>query len=197
MIINKDKEWFVACLKNEPLVESLKKIKLVISDIDGCLTDGKVSYDGNNHEIQKDFSVQDGYMINQCVTKDLLKIALVTGRIDKAARKRAEVLGVPKKFYYEGVDSDKSSAVEKIMSTLDINKEEVIFFGDDFLDLQTKDSVGMLVSPTNAMFYIHSNSEIVVPRSGGNGALRLLIDLILYIQNKHFAQEFIKDSINQ
>jgi len=195
MIINKDKEWFVACLKNEPLVESLKKIKLVISDIDGCLTDGKVFYDGESHEIQKSFSVQDGYIINQCCKKNLLKIALVTGRKDQAAKKRAEVLSVPKDLYHEGIDSNKSDIVEKTIGNLGITKEESIFFGDDFLDLQTINSVSMLVSPTNAMFYVHSNSEIVVPRHGGNGALRLLLDLILYIQNKHFAQEFIEESI--
>ena len=196
MIINKDKEWFVACLKNKPLVESLKKIKLVISDIDGCLTDGKVFYHGNDHEIQKGFSIQDGYMINQCCKKNLLKIAFVTGRVDQAARRRAEVLGIPKNLYHEGIDENKCAVVEKVINDLGITKEETIFFGDDFIDLQTKNSIAMLISPTNAMFYVHSNSEIIVPRHGGNGAIRLLLDLILYIQNKHFAQEFITKAID-
>jgi len=193
--VNHDKEWFITCLKDEALVEKLKKISLIISDIDGCLTDGKAFY-SDSKEIVKNFSIQDGYLMAKCNKDGLPALALISGRSDTAARKRAQVLGIPDHLYYEGVDKNKCVAVEEVQAKVGVKKEETLFFGDDLLDLATKPCVSLLVSPSNALFYIHSNSDIVVPRAGGNGALRLVLDLILYVQKKHIAQECLEKALS-
>lgn len=192
--INKDKEWLLSHLKNQELVEKIKKISLIISDIDGCLTDGKVYYSAQDG-IQKNFSIQDGFLMAKCNKEHMPHIALLSGRSDKAAEKRAKVLGIPDDLYYQGIDKNKSSAVIEIQKKVSANKEQTLFFGDDILDLETKSCIGLLASPSNGMFYVHENADIVTPRSGGNGAFRLILDLILYVQNKHISQEILKKSL--
>ena len=108
LFINKDKEWLKACLQNQELVKKLKKIKLIISDIDGCLTDGKVYYSGDE-EIQKCFSIQDGYLMAKCNKEGMPHLALISGRSDKAAKKRAKILGIPDELYYQGVDAKRAT----------------------------------------------------------------------------------------
>ncbi|MBU1008012.1 HAD hydrolase family protein [Candidatus Dependentiae bacterium] len=192
--VNHDKDWFFACLENKPLIEKLKKISLIISDIDGCLTDGKVYYSSNT-EIEKCFSIQDGFMMAKCNQKNMPHLALISGRSDKAAAKRAKILNIPDELYYQGVDKNKSSAVKEIQTKLSVNIEETLFFGDDLLDLETKNSVGLFAAPSNALFYIQDHADIIAPRSGGNGALRTILDLLLYVQNKHIAHKSIETPI--
>jgi len=193
---SKEKEWFIASLANQKLVEKLKKIILIISDIDGSLTDGTVYY-SDQDGIQKNFSIQDGFMMGKCNKKDMPHVALISGRSDKAAAKRAKILGIPDNLYYQGVDQNKSKSIEEIQNTLSVTREQTLLFGDDLLDLETKDSIALFASPTNGLFYIAANADIVVPRPGGHGAFRLLLDLILYLQNKHIAQSIIEETIRQ
>lgn len=192
--VNRDKEWFVACLKNNMLIEKIKKISLIISDIDGSLTDGKVFY-RNSKEIAKSFSIQDGFLIAKCNKPGMPHIAFISGRSDSAATHRAQVLGIPDDLYYQGVDSKKANAVITLQKQLNVQKEETLFFGDDLLDLETKEYVGILASPSNGLFYVHAHSDIIVPRSSGNGAFRLLLDLILYAQDKHIAKQYIDSAL--
>ncbi len=110
-----DKEWFVKSLANKDLVERLKKIELLISDIDGCLTDGKVYYSADD-DIQKNFSIQDGYMMAKCNRPDMPHLALISGRSDKAATKRAKVLEIPDDLYYQGICHNKSENVKNLIS---------------------------------------------------------------------------------
>jgi len=196
MYSNNDKKWFVENLKNKELVEKLKKISLVISDIDGCLTDGKAYYSSDT-EIQKCFSIQDGYAMTKLNKTGMPYLGLISGRSDAAATKRAKKLGIPDDLYFQGVNRNKSETVRKIQEKLKITKENTLFFGDDFLDLETRDSVSIFASPSNGLFYVHSNSEIITPRAGGDGAFRLILDLLLYVQEKHFAQDFIENSIEK
>lgn len=192
--VNHDKEWFVAALKDESLVEKIKKISLIISDIDGSLTDGKVFY-SDSKEITKNFSIQDGFLMAKCNKPGMPHLALISGRADKAAYQRAKVLGIPDNLYYQGVDSNKSQAVTTLQVELGVSKEETLFFGDDLLDLETKECVGLFTSPSNGLFYIHAHSDIIVPRSSANGSFRLLLDLILYVQKRHIAEKYITEAL--
>lgn len=191
---SQDKEWFIKSLDNKNLIEKLKKIELIISDIDGCLTDGKVYYSGDD-DIEKNFSIQDGYMMAKCNAPDMPHLALISGRSDKAATKRATILRIPDDLYHQGICRNKSENVKLVQEKLSVTKEQTIFFGDDILDIETKELVGLFSSPANGMFYIHDNSDIVVPRVGGDGALRLLLDLILYVQERHPSQELLAKSL--
>jgi YrbI family 3-deoxy-D-manno-octulosonate 8-phosphate phosphatase len=188
------RDWFRSILENKSLAEKLKKIKLIITDVDGCLTNGTAAY-SDNHEIQKSFCIQDGFMIAKCNKPNMPHIAFVTGRSDAAATRRAKVLGIPDNLYYKGVSKNKAATVEKIQTQLKITKEETLFFGDDILDLQAKDAVGIFASPSNSLFYVKSESDIISPREGGNGALRAILDLILYLQEKHLAQDSIRKAL--
>ena len=193
-LLEQEKNWFKQNLANTELVEKLKKIELIISDIDGCLTDGKVYYSANEH-IQKCFSIQDGFLMSKCNKENMPHIALISGRSDQAAARRAKILGIPDELYYQGVDKNKSYAVKEIQEKLSVTKEQTLFFGDDILDLETKPVIELLASPKNSYFYIHEHSDIVVPQVGGNGAFRMLLDLILYVQNRHIVQDFIEKSL--
>lgn len=195
--VNHDKEWFLSALSDETLIEKLKKIKLIISDIDGCLTDGKVYYPADgNCEIKKCFCIQDGYLMTKCNKEGMPSIALISGRSDKAAAERAAKLGIPEGLYHQGIDHKKSVVVKNLLERLNIPPDETIFFGDDLLDLEAKAATGLFAVPSNGMFYVQAEADIIVPRTGGNGSLRLLLDLILYVQEKHIAQETITKALN-
>jgi 3-deoxy-D-manno-octulosonate 8-phosphate phosphatase (KDO 8-P phosphatase) len=188
-------EWFSGCLSDPVFVQKLKNIKLIISDIDGCLTDGKVYFSGNT-EIIKSFHVYDGLMISTCSKQNLLKIALITGRIDAAAKKRAYSTGICKDMFFEGVLLNKTEIVENLTKSLSLTKQDILFFGDDFIDLSSKDLVSIFASPQNTPFYIKDKADLVLPVNGGDGAFRLLLDLVLYVQDRHpFAQDLINQSL--
>jgi 3-deoxy-D-manno-octulosonate 8-phosphate phosphatase (KDO 8-P phosphatase) len=191
---NCDKEWFINSVNNTDLVEKLKHISLIITDVDGCLTDGTANY-SLDKEITKGFSIQDGFLMAKCNKPGMPYIAFISGRSDIAAAKRASALGVPDNLYYQGIDKNKSTVILEIQKQLSLTKKNTLSFGDDILDMETKGVVSLFAAPSNAIFYVIDNADIVVPKPGGNGSLRLLLDLILYVQNKHIAQEQISKSI--
>lgn len=192
--MNNEKQWFKECIQNTKLIEKIKKIKLVITDVDGCLTDGSVSYSSDS-EVTKSFSVQDGFIMSKCNKSNMPHLAIITGRTDIAMTKRAQRVGIPKELYHQGEDKDKSHAVTAIQKQLNLTPEETLYFGDDYLDLAVNHTANIFSSPSNALFYVKEKAEIVIPRTGGDGAFRLLLDLLLYVQNKHFAQQFIQDAL--
>jgi 3-deoxy-D-manno-octulosonate 8-phosphate phosphatase (KDO 8-P phosphatase) len=134
-------------------------------------------------------------MIAKCNKPNMPHIAFVTGRSDAAATRRAKVLRVPDKLYYKGIDKNKAATVQKIQTDLKVSQEETLFFGDDILDLQAKNAAGIFACPANGLFYIKAAADIISPKPGGNGALRAILDLVLYIQEKHLAQEAIKKAL--
>ena len=197
-----DKTWFKECLNNKELISKIEKIKLVITDIDGCLTDGNVLLsEGSNictmfyKYLAKAFSTQDGFATNKIVKNNLIQIAFLSGRKDKVTIERAKVLGLPKDMCFTGVCGEKINIVKKIQENKNVSIEETLYFGDDFLDFETKPRIGLFACPQNAPFYFQDAADITVPKIGGQHAFRLLLDLVLYVQKKHFAQEFIENSL--
>ena len=188
-----DKNWFRQCLKNDDLLQKLKKIKLIICDVDGALTDTQLYLSPDS--ISKVFSVQDGFIINQTLKSKILDIALLSGRKDIVTNIRAQQLGIPEDMCFTGFCGSKIDKVKEVQEKKKISSQETLHFGDDFLDFEIKPHVGLFVCPCNAPFYFQDKADLVVPRAGGNSPFRLLLDLILYAQKKHpFAQELIKDS---
>lgn len=198
-----DKNWFEKNLKNKNLVEKIKKIKIIITDIDGCLTNGSLMLaeskypndDNYSRYIGKSFCVQDGFAINHTIKNNLLLIAFLTGRIDEATKIRAKMLGIPKELCFTGIDQKKIDKVKLIQTQKNITKSQTLYFGDDFLDYETLDAVEIMSTPENSPFYFQDKADLIIPRTGGNSAFRLLLDFILYVQNKHFAQNFIEKTI--
>ena len=193
--MNTDLNWFKDCLKNKELVEKLKNIKIVITDVDGCLTDGQVYLHDNDERI-KGFSTQDGFATSRALKSGLL-ISMLTGRKDKCVELRAKALGIPDDLFFEGFCDGKTEIVKKIQQNKIITKEQTLFFGDDFLDVECKKEVGLFVSPQNSVFYVLNQADLIIPKNGGKHSFRLLLDLILFIQEKHFAQNLIKQALNE
>ena len=182
--------WFKQVLTNAPLCEKLKKIKFMVTDVDGCLTNNNITLMDSLDE-GKDFSIQDGYAIKQSVEKGLLQIALLTGRVSESTRARAARIKILPELCVMGVVEEKEATVIKMQHDFNFTKEETLFFGDAVQDYKVRSVVGLSAAPANAVFYVHQAADVKLPLKGGHGAMRLLIDLILYLQNKHFAQELI------
>ncbi|KKP22565.1 MAG: 3-deoxy-D-manno-octulosonate 8-phosphate phosphatase [candidate division TM6 bacterium GW2011_GWF2_28_16] len=188
-----DKNWFINNINNKNLIEKLQKIKVIITDIDGCLTNANLLVTENN--IGKSFSVQDGFGTSTAIKNKLIDIAFLTGRTDEATKIRAKMLGIPDELCFTGIDQKKIAKIKAIQKLKNITKEETLYFGDDLLDFEALDAIGVMASPENTVFYFQDYANIIVPRTGGDSAFRLLLDLVLYAQNKHFAQEFIDKTI--
>ena len=149
-------------------------IELLILDVDGCLSDGKITYSSSGEEL-KSFDVKDGLMISSWI-KLGKKVAIITGRSSKIVEKRAKELGV--EFLYQGV-KDKKRKLEELLEFLKIKKESVAAIGDDFNDYKMLKSVGLSFAPLNAANEIKEIVDIVLSKSGGNGAVREMIEFIL------------------
>lgn len=190
----KDLAWFKSCLANKTLVNSLKNIKLIISDVDGALTDASI-YVTEEKEEGRCFSVQDGYNFKPVLNSGVL-IALMSGKDNKSTIIRGTSLGIPENMCLVGI-TDKITATKKLLQEKNLTLEQTLFFGDDFLDanVKVKNSSILFACPNNTPFYLQSVADIITPKNGGNQAFRLLLDLVLYVQNNHFAQEIIDNVV--
>ena len=152
----------------------LRAVKLLALDVDGVLTDGKVTY-GRDGEELKTFSFQD-IMGLSLARKRGLRIALVSGEKSRALERLAA------KLHIEEVCQsckDKLSAVEAIRRKRAISLQETCYIGDDVNDLSVLRKVGVAVVPPNAVSQLLAEMVHVTQASGGNGAVREVVDLIL------------------
>lgn len=186
------KQWFKECCANQTLVEKLKKITFVVTDIDGCLTDANV-YFGEAEEEMKAMSVQDGYGIRWGI-KQGLHISFLSGRASKAVVDRGATLDIPSHLCHVGI-SDKEVVIKQMQQQVNATPEQTLYFGDDVIDLPVRPHVSIFVAPANALFYIKDQADLLLPLSGGNSAFRLIIDLVLFVQGRHFAQASIDQSL--
>lgn len=166
---------------NPPLIARLQKIKLIISDVDGVLTDGTLYYgiDGEA-EVIKGFHARDGLGIKLLHSAGI-NFAVVSGRDSQPLRARLNDLQVTS---FQLGKLDKESACLKIMADFGVTPEETVFVGDDSIDLPAFAVCGMAVAVADAMPYVREQADLVLSTNGGKGALRELVDLILQCQNK-------------
>lgn len=155
------------------------KIKLLVLDVDGVLTDGKL-YIGANGEIAKGFSVLDGMGISLAL-KNGIEVAIITGRSGDIVRYRAHELGI--KHCYIGI-KDKNDQLQKLMQTLNVHQDEVVYMGDDLNDLPSFAIAGVKVAVKNAVEEVLQRADYVTANSGGCGAVREVVEKILKEQNK-------------
>ncbi len=154
--------------------ERLKKIKVVVMDVDGVLTDGKIIVDSNGVE-SKNFDVQDGLGIVY-LKKCGIKTAIISARLSEVVKFRANDLSIDQVFV--GV-YPKIGAYEEMRKNFGVSDEEICFIGDDVVDLSVLKRVGLAVAVDNAVFEVKRAAHYVTKRSGGNGAVREVIELIL------------------
>lgn len=153
----------------------LAKIKLVITDVDGVLTDGGLYYSENGEEMKK-FHVRDGLGIKMLMTTGT-QVALLSGGDAPLLRKRIEVLKIP--FFQLG-KMEKRSACFELMEKAGVKPEETAFIGDDTLDLPAFEVCGLAIAVADAPKYIRTKADLVLKTKGGQGAFRELSDMILW-----------------
>lgn len=184
-------------MKNEPLKLSIevldraKRITLLILDVDGVLTDGKIYY-GNHGDVLQKFDVQDGmgmYLWYQAGMKSVI----ISGRRSKIIPRRAKEMRIGRVF--QGVEN-KEKAYEAVLRKWDKRDEETCFIGDDLIDLPLLRRVGLAVAVPNAVREIRESADYVTRRSGGDGAVREIVDLLLKAKGEgvHDGRETIPDT---
>jgi len=164
------------------LVERAKKIKLLILDVDGVLTDGRIIYGDAGDEL-KCFDVQDGFGI-YLLSKIGLCTAIITAKKSPVVWRRAKDSHVAK-IYQNAVD--KLKAYQKAKRKFRVKDEEVCFIGDDLLDLPITVRAGLSVSVPNAVNEVRLRSHMITERRGGRGAVREVADFLLKSQEKYDA----------
>ena len=159
------------------LVEKLQKIKLVVFDVDGTLTDGSIILDDTSREF-KCFDCKDGMGIS-LLQKAGLKVALLTGRYSFLTTRRAQELQI--KYVIQG-ERDKEDALLRLMHELNVSDEELATMGDDINDMPLFKHAAVSAAPADAYYYMRSIASIVLHANGGRGAVREFADLILMAQ---------------
>ena len=156
-----------------------QKIKLLICDVDGVFSDGRI-YLSNSGEELKAFHTRDGYGVRSILTSGF-NLAVITGRQSKIVENRMTALGVT--HIYQGVDN-KFELYEALLALYGVTPEEVAYIGDDIVDLPVMNVVGLAVSVADGHPYVRQHAHFVTTLNGGHGALRELTDLLLLSQNK-------------
>ncbi|EGT3627716.1 3-deoxy-manno-octulosonate-8-phosphatase KdsC [Morganella morganii] len=156
-----------------------QKIKLLICDVDGVFSDGRI-YLSNSGEELKAFHTRDGYGVRSLLTSGF-NLAVITGRQSKIVENRMTALGVT--HIYQGVDN-KFEPYEALLALYGVTPEEIAYIGDDIVDLPVMNVVGLAVSVADGHPYVRQHAHFVTTLNGGHGALRELTDLLLLSQNK-------------
>jgi 3-deoxy-D-manno-octulosonate 8-phosphate phosphatase (KDO 8-P phosphatase) len=159
-------------------------IRLVILDVDGCLSDGKITYTHEGIEL-KNFHVRDGFAIKQ-LSKMGYHIAIITGRDSAIVNHRARELDIP--HLYQGV-KDKLRVAQELCAELGILPEEVAVIGDDLNDYRLLQWAGHPFVPNDGLDYIKSIAQ-VLNRRGGDACVREMIEIILKINGDE--ERFLK-----
>ena len=149
-------------------------IRLVVLDVDGVLTDGRITYPGDTDQVLS-FDVKDGYGV-VALLRAGVKVAILSSRDSKALRRRAHELGIEE--VRAGVE-DKATALIRLSEELAIRLDQVCYLGDDEPDLAAMAMVGVAAAPADAAPAVRAIATIPLQRSGGRGAVRELADLIL------------------
>ncbi len=160
---------------NIHLKEKLEKIKLVLSDNDGVLTDTGVYYSEKGEEFKR-FSIRDGMGVERLRKHAGIETIIITGENSGSVKARSEKLKI--KEYYLGV-KNKSDILQEIIKKNSIKAENIAFIGDDVNDLEIMKMVGLKATPADGMECIKNIADYVCVNKSGNGAFRELAELIL------------------
>lgn len=146
------------------------KIKMLVMDVDGTLTDGKI-YIGANGELMKAFNVKDGYGIVQAKKRGVLPV-IITGRTSEIVEARAKELNIEE--LYQGI-SNKLEKLEEIAQKYQIKMDEIAYIGDDINDLDCMMACGCSACPNDAVEEVKNQVSYICEKSGGEGAVREFI----------------------
>ena len=161
------------------LLERARKARLLMMDVDGVLTDGRLIQDGHGREL-KVFDVKDGHGIVMA-HRAKLRTALISGRESETITRRAEELGIELVFQKIW---NKLEVYEKILVDTELTHDEVAYIGDDLIDIPLLRRVGLAVAVADAVDEVKAAAHLITQRPGGQGAVREVIELILRAQGQ-------------
>ena len=153
----------------------IAKIKLLVLDVDGVMTDGGMYFTENGDQVKK-YNTKDGMAIIHLTKKNFQVAIISSGFTDNMVKKRAEMLGIQN--CYVGREN-KMGILKQYCSDLNINLENVAIIGDDINDLEMIKNVGFSASPSDGMDVVKTNVDIILSKKGGEGCVREFIDSYL------------------
>jgi 3-deoxy-D-manno-octulosonate 8-phosphate phosphatase (KDO 8-P phosphatase) len=159
------------------LLERARRTSLLMMDVDGVLTDGRIIQDSHGHEL-KAFDVKDGHGIVMA-HRAKLRTALISGRESETVTHRAEELGIELVFQKIW---NKLEVYEKILVDTGLTDDKVAYIGDDLVDIPLLRRVGLAVAVADAVDEVKAASHLITQRPGGQGAVREVIEIILRAQ---------------
>lgn len=154
--------------------EKLKDIRLLLLDVDGVMTDGRIIYDGNGLET-KFFNVKDGHGIKM-LQRYGIQVGIITGRTSPVVDIRARELGI--ELLYQG-SLRKLESYEDIKLKTGLRDGQIAYMGDDIIDVPVMRRVAFAAAPPDALPEVLAIADYVASRGGGRGAVREVCDLIL------------------
>ena len=161
-------------LAEKQLMEAASKVKLLVLDVDGVMTDGRIILDDAGVQY-KAFHVRDGHGIKMLIWAGV-DVAIITGRKSEVLLRRAEELGI--KHVYQR-SFNKLETFAELKALLGVQDSESAFVGDDIVDLPVMRRVGLAVAVADAESEVTERAHLVTRRAGGRGAVREVTDLIL------------------
>ncbi len=171
----------IKILVSKLLLKKIQKIKVVLTDVDGVLTDGGMYYTKNG-DVMKRFHVRDGMGVN-LLKRNGIPTIIITKEKNIVTKKWADNMNIKK--LYQGI-LQKQDILEKICKEYEIKSNEVAYIGDDINDIDLLKCVGLSVAPSDASPEAIKICNYTCTHNSGNGAFRELADLILLTQNnKH------------
>ena len=166
------------------VTESAKRIKLVLLDVDGVLSDGKIYFSNSGDEF-KSFNTLDGHGIKMLI-KTGVDVGIITGRQSDIVSNRARDLGIS--ILIQGRE-DKTNALNEILAEKPVPLANICFVGDDFPDLGVMKKVGLSFSVLNGHDDVKAKADAVTSKAGGDGAVREITDFLLKSQGTY--EQFI------
>jgi len=158
----------------EALFQRAARVRLLVCDVDGVLSDGKI-YLGNQGEELKTFHTKDGFGIKALLNAGI-EFAVITGRSSRIVADRMQALGVGHVFQGQG---DKLPAFHALLARLHLTADQAAYMGDDVIDLPVMHACGLGVAVDDAHPLVKQQADLVTRTRGGEGAVRELCDLLL------------------
>jgi len=159
---------------SEQVTQKAQKIKLLVLDVDGVLTDGTLVYSQDGEQV-KHFNVKDGVGIKLLQTFDVA-VAIISAKDSLPLKRRIQDLSI--KHAYTGC-KDKLQALQELTANLGLQFDQVAYCGDDVIDLKVMQKVGLSLAPADAYLMVQEYAHVVTRAAGGKGVAREVADLIL------------------
>jgi len=166
----------------QTVIEKAEKIKLLVLDVDGVLTDGRLLFDFFGNEY-KSFHARDGHGI-KLIQRTGIDIAIISGRKSKSVALRMRMLGI--EYVYQGHEN-KRQAFEELLQKTGHTPDQTAYVGDDLLDLPLMTRVGLAVAVNDAHPEVRKRAHWCTTLPGGHGAVREVCDLIMQAQGTYQA----------